>query len=74
MFVLIFLIFHSGPENLKVQAKKLMKSNKLISRIIFSDQIPFFAISKIDKNQFLNWENFKTAKNAISRKTIFDFI
>ena len=39
--------YHSGPEKLKkVQAKKkLVKSNK---------SIPFFAISKIAKNQFLN--------------------
>ena len=40
----------------KVQAKKLVKSNKSISRIIFFDQIPFFEISKMAKNQFLNWE------------------
>ena len=32
-----------------------MKSNKSISRKIFFDQIPFFAISKMAKNQFLNW-------------------
>ena len=38
----------------KVQARKLVKSNKSISRIFF-DQIPFFAISKMAKNQFLNW-------------------
>ena len=31
-------------------------------------QISFFAISKMTKNQFLNWEKFKTAKNAISRR------
>ena len=37
----------------KFQAKKLVKSNKSISRI---GQIPFFAISKMAKNQFLNWE------------------
>ena len=48
-----------------------MKSNKLISRNFF-DQIPFFAISKINKKQFLNWDGkkFKTAKNEISRKKI----
>ena len=33
------------------------------------DQIPFFAISKMTKNEFLNWEKmFQTSKNAISRK------
>ena len=32
-----------------------MKSNKSISLQIFLDQIPFFAISKMAKNQFLNW-------------------
>ena len=53
----------SGPENLKKsrQKKKLVKSNKSISR-------KNFAISKMAKNQFLNWEKFKTAKNAISEK------
>ena len=43
----------------KVQAKKkIVKSNKSISRNNFFDQIPFFAISKMTpaKNQFLNWE------------------
>ena len=39
---------------------------------IFFGQISFFTISKMTKNQFLNWEKkFKTAKNAISRKKIF---
>ena len=47
---------HNGPENLKRpdQKKNLVKSNKSISRKkIFSDQIPFFSISKMAKNQFL---------------------
>ena len=48
---------HSGPENVKKsRTKKLMKSNKSISQKNFVDQIPFFAISKMAKNQFLNWE------------------
>ena len=54
------LIFMSNCYNItqlarkfkKVQAKKLVKSNKSISRIIFV-QIPFFAISNMAKNQFL---------------------
>ena len=45
----------------KVQAKKIreikgVKSNKSISRKKILDQNPFFAISKMAKNQFLNWE------------------
>ena len=44
-----------------------MKSNKSISQKKIFDQIPFFAISKMGKNQFLNWgKKFTTAKNAIS--------
>ena len=41
----------------------------------YFDQIPFFAISKMAKNQFVNLEMFKTAKNAISRQKmdLFDF-
>ena len=50
-----------------------MKTNKSISRKIFFDHIPFFAISKMAKKNFLKWEKvFKTAKNVISRKTFFD--
>ena len=51
----------------KVQAKKLVKSNKINFRNSFIGQIPFFAISKMANNQFLNWKKFKTAKNAISQ-------
>ena len=54
-----------------------MKSNKSISRKFFFDQIPFFTISKMAKNQFLNWgKSLKTAINATSRKKfdLFDFI
>ena len=34
--------------------EKLVKSNKSISGIIFFNQVPFFAILKMTKNQFLN--------------------
>ena len=48
---------HSGPENFKkFRQKKLVKSNKPISRKKFFDQILFLAISKMAKNQFLNWK------------------
>ena len=47
--------FTVGRKFKKFQAKKIVKLNKSISRI-FLDQIPFFAISKMPKNQFLNWE------------------
>ena len=36
--------------------KKLVKSNKSISRNFILTKIPFFAISKKAKNQFFNWE------------------
>ena len=45
-----------GQKIKKVQAKKLVKSNNSISRKIFFGKIPFFAISKMTKNQFLNWK------------------
>ena len=38
--------------------KKLVKSNKSISRKIFLTKILFFAILRMAKNQFLNWEIF----------------
>ena len=48
-------IGHSGSENFKKsRPKKLVKSNKSTSRIFFFYQIPFFAISKMAKNQLLN--------------------
>ena len=48
---------HTGPEKLKKSSpKKLMDSNKLISRKNVFVPNPFFAIFKLAKNQFLNWE------------------
>ena len=50
-------LFHRGPENFKkFRAKKLVKSNKWISQKFFFYQSPLFAISKMAKNPFLNWE------------------
>ena len=43
-----------------------MKSNKSISRFFF-DQIPFFAISKMAKNQFLTGKMFKMAKKSLQK-------
>ena len=45
------------PTLKKSSPKKLMKSNKSTSRKIFFDKIPFFAISNMAKNNFLDWEN-----------------
>ena len=66
----IFILFdnkhiHSGP-------KKLMKLNsKSISRKNLFDQIPFFAISKMAKNQFLNWgKSLKLPKMQFHEKKI----
>ena len=54
-FVYISTMHCNGPENLKKSSpKKLVKSNKSISRKIVFDQFPFFALSKMAKNQFLN--------------------
>ena len=53
--ILNSLLVHSGPEDLKKsRPKNLVKSNKSISRNNFFDKIPFFAISKMVKNQILN--------------------
>ena len=52
--------------------KKLVKSNKSISRKKFFDQIPFFAISKKGKNQFLNQEKvWNCQKCNFTKKKIF---
>ena len=54
-----FIQSHSEPENLKKsRPKKLMKSNTSNSWIIFLTKLHFSAISKMAKNQFLNWEKF----------------
>ena len=47
----------------KSRPKKLVKSNKSISRKKFFDQNPFFAFSKMVKNQFLNWEKIQKAEH-----------
>ena len=53
-----------------------MKSNKSISRNFF-DQIPFFAISNMAKNQFLNWgKSLKRPKMQFheeEKDDLFDF-
>ncbi len=47
---------HSRPEILKkFRPKKVVKPNKTISQV-FLGQIQFFAILKMAKIQFLNWE------------------
>ena len=51
------ILDHSGSEKLKKsRPKKLVKSNKSILPKNFFDQIQFFAISKMARNQFLNWK------------------
>ena len=65
---------HSGPENLKKPGQK-NSWNQI-------NQFHEFFLTKFHFLQLQNWPNinywpgkkFKTAKNAISRKTIFDFI
>ena len=64
---------HRGPENLKKSRPKNLWNQINQFHEFFFDQVPFFAISKLAKNQFLDWENvFKIAKNAISRNFFFD--
>ena len=67
-----FLIPHSEPENLKKsRPKKLVKSNKSISRKIFLTKFHFLQFQKWPKINFWTGKKFKTAKNAISRKLIY---
>ena len=57
-----------GQKIWKSPGQKTGEINKSISRK-FSDQIPFFTISKIN---FWTGKKFKTGKNAILRKNYFD--
>ena len=45
---------HSGPEDLKNPGQKNSRNQIIQFHEIYLDQIPFFAISKMTKNQFLN--------------------
>ena len=66
--------FHCGSENLKKsRPKKLMKSNKSISRL-FLTKIHFLPFQKWPKINIWTGKKFKTAKYAISRKKFFDNI
>ena len=59
----------------KVQAKKTrVKSNKSISRNFCLTKFHFLQFQKLPKINFWTGKNFKTAKNAISRKNCFLFI
>ena len=64
-----YLINTVGQKIWKIQAKKkLVKSNKSISQFFF-DQIPFFAILKMAKTQFLKWEkNLKLSRMQFHKK------
>ena len=75
MFAVQMPTFHRGPENFKKsKPKKLVKSNKSISWKNFPDRIPFFDISKMAKNQFLNWEKFLNCqKSNFTKKTFLIF-
>ena len=52
--------------------KKLVKSNKSISRKNFFTKFHFLQFHKRPKITFWTGENFKNAKIAISRKKVFD--
>ena len=52
----IYFILQWARKLKNVQAKKTRKIKINQFHEIFFDQIPFFAISKMAKNQFLNWE------------------
>ena len=67
---------HIGPENLKKsRPKKLVKSNKSISRKFYFDQIPFFLqFQKWPKINFRTRKKFKTARNAISQKKFLVYL
>ena len=60
---------HSGPENLKKsRPKKLVKSNKSISRKFFLIKFHFLQFQTWPKINFWTGKKIKTARNAISRK------
>ena len=54
----------------KVQSKKIVKSNKSISRNFFDQKFNFSQFQKWPKNNIWTGKKFKSAKNAISRKKI----
>ena len=76
IFHKIFLNYPAlyGPDYLKKsRPKKLVKSNKSISRNFILTQFHFLQFQKWQKTIFQLWKKFKTAKNAISRKKFFFF-
>ena len=62
---------HSGPENLKSPGQKT-REIKSISRNFLLTKFHFLYFQKWPKINFWTRKKFKTAKNAISRKTFFD--
>ena len=74
----ILFLSQNGPQWArkfkKVQSKKIKQINFTKK---FLDQIPYFTISKMAKNQFLNWgKRFKSAKkyNFTKKNYLFDLI
>ena len=55
----IFCNFKNGQKSIFELEKSLKLIKYTISRKNFFEQIPLFAISKMVKNQFLNWKKVK---------------
>ena len=54
----------------KAQAKKTLEIKEINFMKLFFDQNPFCAISKMAKNQFLNWKNVKISRK---KNDLFNF-
>ena len=65
--------FTVGQKIKKVQAKKLVKFNKSISRCFFYQILHFWQFQKWPKINFWTGKKFKTDKNAISRNLFIWF-
>ena len=71
MHVCLLLLYSQWARKFKkVEAKKLVKSNKSTSRKNFLTKFHFLQFQKWPKINFWTGKKFKTAKNAISRKKI----
>ena len=71
MMIIMAAASHWARKSKKYRPKKLVKSNKSISRNFFLTKFHFLPFQNWPKINFWTGKKFQTAKNAISRKKFF---
>ena len=67
----VLIILHTTQRATKFKKDLAKKTREINFTKKICPNFIFFVISKMTKNHFLNWQKFKTDKNAISREKLW---